>query len=680
MMNQSPQHLELIEYINSQFEPHLKEGHTYHQDFFITKLGSVDCGIYLRHEGEIYTPRYAKNNPEDPLIEGLEALDETIREMKMNRVQQWSLFSGQPADTKVRFTYRKGQPMEMLVLDAEHLIEDMKTEIRYDALRYRTEKSEVLKTEAILSLVQQAGELGIYTDATTVFSTGAKSYSSTVDSKLIKCLMKAIGGDIQKLYYKLEGETFVIQSGPGYPEYGIPELEKENESIQLEESYKKRRDAQDEAIRIREAFYHTLGRVDERKIYLNVDGYNNYNWPEGSNNHISEVLRVIYADDSTIVITDGLSDVFSSEESDPGMDCNGIGGEMYIEFDGHVAFETIKEHFCVALLNTTTQIFLETGYFKALIEQHKHLAIELRQEDIELWSVKDLYWSNNDISTFFRRGQYAPDNFGVLINMPSKNVPAKLKMNLEEIVVVNVKPFTNEWVTPKLRDKDTQEQVRMEMMAKFEALGEGNKIPLTYIIEGADDTLADIFPLSDVEPRDTEINMELIYSMASRKELSKEEVEKMVMEHHAFIAAGGENGRFEQLHTGGLPLNVYVTQVKEGTQFKTGRRTIAGDVSFSEVSLPSSEFTGCIAKGIDFSHADLTYSLFTNAFLQGANFEEADLRGVDFTGSDVSGANFRNAQLDNADFEIANCTGADFTGANTTDATFRGANMADVKY
>ncbi|RYY31915.1 MAG: pentapeptide repeat-containing protein, partial [Sphingobacteriaceae bacterium] len=198
--------------------------------------------------------------------------------------------------------------------------------------------------------------------------------------------------------------------------------------------------------------------------------------------------------------------------------------------------------------------------------------------------------------------------------------------------------------------------------------------------EGADNSLYDIFPMSDVEPREDEIDTQLIESLAKRNVLSEEALNGMLTAHGEFLEAGGDDGRFEQLYTASLPMNLYMTSVKVGKQFKPGMNTLPTDFSFADEDLRASEFTGCIADGVDFNGADLTGSLFTNGFFRGANFEDADLTDVDFTGSDLTGANFRDAELTGADFEIANCTNADFTGANTTDATFKGANITDVKY
>jgi hypothetical protein len=67
--------------------------------------------------------------------------------------------------------------------------------------------------------------------------------------------------------------------------------------------------------------------------------------------------------------------------------------------------------------------------------------------------------------------------------MPSKTIPASIKLNKEEVLLVNVKPFSKEWLTAsKLNNKDpeVQTKTRLKMMEQFNKTGEGNTVPVTY--------------------------------------------------------------------------------------------------------------------------------------------------------------------------------------------------------
>ena len=75
------------------------------------------------------------------------------------------------------------------------------------------------------------------------------------------------------------------------------------------------------------------------------------------------------------------------------------------------------------------------------------------------------------------------ESFGVLLGMQSNTVPQKLKLNLEEILLISVKPFENKWLkTTKIRSKNNAvaKAAREEMMQTWKESGEMNLVPLTY--------------------------------------------------------------------------------------------------------------------------------------------------------------------------------------------------------
>ena len=71
-------------------------------------------------------------------------------------------------------------------------------------------------------------------------------------------------------------------------------------------------------------------------------------WPDDSTTRASAKLRVIHGKDSTILITDGLSDIYSNFNLDKKIKYNGIGAEFYIEFAGRIEFEDVCGHFLVS--------------------------------------------------------------------------------------------------------------------------------------------------------------------------------------------------------------------------------------------------------------------------------------------------------------------------------------------
>lgn len=188
------------------------------------------------------------------------------------------------------------------------------------------------------------------------------------------------------------------------------------------------------------------------------------------------------------------------------------------------------------------------------------------------------------------------------------------------------------------------------------------------------------FYQSEIPPRDSDMNPELIKNMATTAHpFTKDDLIAMIAQHADFIKSGGGGGRFERLQVAGLPLNMYWGKSSAGKQFEVRMKQFSPDVSMENVELTYADFAGCLAEDVNFQGAKLDHSLMTDAFLAGANFDNVSAVGVDFTGSDLTGASFVNADLRNADFEIANCTGVDFTGANIQGAMFKGANLDGIR-
>jgi uncharacterized protein YjbI with pentapeptide repeats len=186
------------------------------------------------------------------------------------------------------------------------------------------------------------------------------------------------------------------------------------------------------------------------------------------------------------------------------------------------------------------------------------------------------------------------------------------------------------------------------------------------------------FKDSEVPPRNSDMNLELIRAMAEEAEnIPQETLNAMLAMHTEFVMSGGSSGRFERLQVAGLPMNIFTGKVSHGTQLVL--KKLAGLSNLSGAELTCSDFSGSICEDVNFSKAILDRSMFTEAFFKGANFEGASCRGTDFTNSDLRYANFRNADLHNADFEIANCEYADFTGAILDGASFKGANLDFIK-
>ncbi len=188
------------------------------------------------------------------------------------------------------------------------------------------------------------------------------------------------------------------------------------------------------------------------------------------------------------------------------------------------------------------------------------------------------------------------------------------------------------------------------------------------------------FKDSEIPPRSSNMDLDLIRSMAEASdELLQEIIRSMIIEHKDFITTGGDTGQFEGLEAAGMPMNIFMGSASRGTQFDANMKKIGKLSDLSEANLTLSNFSGSLCEEVNFSKTILNKAMFTDAFFKDSNFEGSTCHGTDFTNSDLRYANFRNADLTNADFEIANCEFADFTGAKLDGASFKGTNLENIK-
>lgn len=467
------EHTELLKQAGEALNDVLKEGRIYYQEKVKTKYGSQGGSIYFTENGTIYD----YSNQDEAMQEEVQAIDDRFDSLP-REINPESLFNIQPPFTKVQFIFQKNQPVVFKALNVTDLLEDLKHHLLRNYTTRLKEGDEFEYMETLIHFEPQADEIGMFIETTLKTKNTMRSLGSLNDDSVLDCLYAALDKKIQHLYLKLENGTLTAQSVPAFPEWNLAQLQKQ--SIELEPEYKKSKDDFEEAQKLRHDAYHAIGKMDEQLIYLNIGGFRSINWPENSHSHISEIMRVIYTADSTVLITDGMSDVYLGRKDHE--QYNGTGLEFYVEFEGHVSFNTVKDHFCLALLNSITQIALNHGDYKKLMEKYSYTTIEFNEGNVELWVVRDND-SNNDIKTFFEDKQYKGDKFGALMGMESAHVPKSMTLNKEEVLLVNVKPFGQEWLKPaKLKNKseEVQTQTRLDMMEKFRKSGEANKIPVSY--------------------------------------------------------------------------------------------------------------------------------------------------------------------------------------------------------
>ena len=451
----------------------LVEGRTYHYEAFKNEYGSSSSsGIYFYENGVYQNDFHVGKYDKEEINEHLEKLDDC-------RVSDLIPFF--PVHSKIKFTFKKGEPVKAERYSVPMLLEDIKKEIEDRYPKYSENDNIFIKSEALIHFKKEADEIGMFIDSTYHYNDKMRSFGHFVGREEMLSMYHQLDGKIESLYLIYENGTIKVQSHPAFEEYGFEPLTVSQ--IELGPEYKRQKETSTECKKLRHDFFSSLGKLDERIIYLRVGGFRNHSWPQGRSGHNSCKMRVIHAPESTILITDGLSDTYKDFYYGKNSEYNGIGAEFYMEFHGNIPYEIIHEHFAVALVNSVSQIAIGHGDFKVLMENHGETTVEFTEENIELWINRENK-ANHNVSSFLAPKDFIKnDSFGVLLGVESKTVPQKLKLNLEEILLISIKPIENKWLkTKKVRSKNeaVAKVAREEIMQEWKESGEMNLVPLTY--------------------------------------------------------------------------------------------------------------------------------------------------------------------------------------------------------
>lgn len=472
--------LELMRTIGEAYSPYLETGKSYHKDVIKSSYGSQSSGMFYTKDGIKYNHNTQLSEKEQ------KALNKELRELRDNinglrgTVNLDELYYDLPGNTKVRFTFVKDQPVAMQVYGVAELILDLKEELLEKTMRV-TDQGAFKKAVGMGEFVAQADEINVVGNYSVAFENKTFSRDSFYGLGL-DLLNTALEEQLQRIWFRLEDDTITVQTEPAFPEHDLHPIA--DASVDLDPAYAKRKEATAEAIRLRHEFFKSLGTLHDEILYLNIGGFRDHNWPGYTSGSIAAKFRVIYTENSTIVITDGLSDIYADEHQDKEMQYNGTGAEYYLEFDSVLPFYKVRDHYALALLNSVTQVALGHGKFKDLIEKFESLTLQFTDADVETWVIRDND-SNDKANTFFNKTQYdGKKPFGTLLTIGSKNLPKHIRLNIEDVALISVKPFGKEWFTKdKLlhSDEAVKTAARINMIKTFEEDGSFNTIPLSYL-------------------------------------------------------------------------------------------------------------------------------------------------------------------------------------------------------
>jgi hypothetical protein len=154
-------------------------------------------------------------------------------------------------------------------------------------------------------------------------------------------------------------------------------------------------------------------------------------WPGGRPQY-----RLIQTAKSTLLMTDGISNCFEDEKVDAELKYNGYGVEFYMEFKGNIGFDEFQGHYAHAVLNQVSQSAIGHGEFVRLFKKFGPVSIQL---------------SGIDLSKKYLDKE---GNCGVLMLVPSGNVPAKVKLNKENVLLVGCRLLTKTELKQCANDSD----------------------------------------------------------------------------------------------------------------------------------------------------------------------------------------------------------------------------------
>ncbi len=200
-----------------------------------------------------------------------------------------------------------------------------------------------------------------------------------------------------------------------------------------------------ESRRLRKYIYETLGKMHD-DVYTPLIGpqfMGGYAWPAGR-----PQFDVIYGEESTLFITDGLSDCFENEELDPDLKFNGFGIEFYMEFEGKVKFEAFHGHYSLGVLSQISQITIQHGNINGMLEAR---------------GIGSIEFANGSFSKDY---QDKKGSYGILMNVPSENVPKEMKLNKENVLLVSCRLITRKELD-KCRKDDQKDTNKKKLAEQF---------------------------------------------------------------------------------------------------------------------------------------------------------------------------------------------------------------------
>ena len=179
----------------------------------------------------------------------------------------------------------------------------------------------------------------------------------------------------------------------------------------------------DESVERRDAFWEAIGDVhpDVLAHAINPAFMGGPKWPS-----LRQAFKKIDTPEISIIASDGLSDPYSSFDSNPEVKgFNGVGCEFYLECDEKLTdMGTLSTTWQFNVLYQTAQFAAGNPNVLGMINQHTWVSLELYDCKVPPEFISP------------------DDRTGILIGLESSIVPQEVELSLEKIKLVNVKLLT----------------------------------------------------------------------------------------------------------------------------------------------------------------------------------------------------------------------------------------------
>lgn len=204
------------------------------------------------------------------------------------------------------------------------------------------------------------------------------------------------------------------------------------------------------AISLRHAAYGNFGEMNAEVLERGSETGHaaSHTWPA----HPSQ-YRLIHTPDTTVIITDGLSDPFREPARDLDLEFNGFSLELYAEFQGRHSLEELDGHYCFNMLGQVCNAVTGLGNFSEVMDQYGYVGLNLYGGG----AFPEAYNGPHGV-------------FGVFVGGKSAAVPHEITLNLEKVRLVSVRLLTHAQLI-EATDRDTGGAYRDRLQAEFTSDG-----------------------------------------------------------------------------------------------------------------------------------------------------------------------------------------------------------------